>query len=166
WGRVEDIEEILSVGQQVEVLVKSLDWDAGRFSFSLKEAQADPWLQVREKYPEGSIHAGKVVRLASFGAFVNLGEGIDGLVHISRLGGGKRINHPREVVQEGATLQVKVEKIDLEARRIGLLLANAGAVAEAEPEEDFRRYLQDAPSSGMGTLGDLLKKQQHKKKKR
>ncbi len=166
WGRVENIEEVLSVGQQVEVSVKSIDWAADRFSFSLKEAQADPWKNVGEKFPEGTVLAGKVVRLAPFGAFVNLGEGIDGLVHISKLGAGKRISHPREVVKEGQTLTVKVEKIDLDARRVSLVLPGGDVAGELVPQEDFRKYVPEVPSSGMGTLGDLMKKKLEKKKKR
>jgi small subunit ribosomal protein S1 len=166
WGRVENLEEVLSVGQQVEVSVKSIDWEANRFSFSLKEAQADPWKHVGEKFPEGTVLAGKVVRLAPFGAFVNLGEGIDGLIHISKLGAGKRISHPREVVKEGQTLTVKVEKIDLEARRVSLILPGGDAAGEQATEGDFRTYVPELPSSGMGTLGDLMKKKLEKKKKR
>lgn len=166
WGRVEDINEVLSIGQQVEVAVKSLDWDANRFSFSLKEAQADPWRTVADKFPEGLILTGKVVRLAPFGAFVALGEGIDGLVHISKLGGGKRINHPREAVKEGESLTVKIEKIDAEARRVSLVLPGGEGAAEAAPEEDFRQYLPPSSGGGMGTFGELLKKQQEKKKRR
>jgi small subunit ribosomal protein S1 len=164
WGRVEDIEEVLSIGQQVEVSVKSIDWEADRFAFSLKEAQADPWQQVGEKYPEGTMHTGKVVRLAPFGAFVNLGEGIDGLVHISKLGSGKRINHPREVVKEGESLTVKIEKVDADARRISLIRIGGDEEGEQASEENFRQYVPEAPSTGMGTFGDLMKKQQEKKK--
>ncbi|BCR03299.1 30S ribosomal protein S1 [Desulfuromonas versatilis] len=167
WGRVEDIGEVLSVGQQVEVAVKSLDWENNRFSFSLKETLADPWSLVAQKYPEGSVHSGKVARLAPFGAFVTLEEGIDGLVHISKLGAGKRINHPREVVREGEDLEVRIEGVDPENRRISLALAgSAQAEQEAEPEEDFRRYVKQDAAAGMGTLGDLLRtKMQGGKKK-
>jgi small subunit ribosomal protein S1 len=166
WGRVEDINEVLSIGQQVEVAVKSLDWETNRFSFSLKEAQADPWRSVADKFLEGMVLTGKVVRLAPFGAFVALGEGIDGLVHISKLGGGKRISHPREAVKEGQSLTVKIEKIDAEARRISLVLPGGEGAAAAEPEEDFRQYLPPSSGGGMGTFGELLKKQQEKKKRR
>ena len=166
WGRVEDINEVLSIGQQVEVAVKSLDWDANRFSFSLKEAQADPWRTVADKFLEGMVLTGKVVRLAPFGAFVALGEGIDGLVHISKLGGGKRISHPREAVKEGESLTVKIEKIEAEARRVSLVLPGGEGAAAAEPEEDFRQYLPPSSGGGMGTFGELLKKQQEKKKRR
>lgn len=166
WGRVDDLHELLAIGQTVEVAIKSLDWEKNRFSFSLKEAQPDPWRTVAEKFPEGSTHAGKVARLTPFGAFVTLGEGIDGLVHISRLGGGKRIGHPREVVKEGDSIAVKIEKIDREARRISLAPEGGEKSAEASPEEDFRRYAPETPPSGMGTLGDLLKKKPEKKNRR
>ncbi len=166
WGRVEDINEVLSIGQQVEVAVKSLDWETNRFSFSLKEAQADPWRSVADKFLEGMVLTGKVVRLAPFGAFVVLGEGIDGLVHISKLGGGKRISHPREAVKEGQSLTVKIEKIDAEARRVSLVLPGGEGAAEAEPEEDFRQYIPSSSGGGMGTFGELMKKQQEKKKRR
>lgn len=158
WGRVEDIGEALSVGQQVEVAVKSLDWENNRFSFSLKETLADPWSLVGQKYPEGSVHTGTVARLAPFGAFVTLEAGIDGLVHISKLGAAKRINHPREVVKEGESVEVRIEGIDQASRRISLAMAGAaGAEEAAEPEEDFRQYVKQEASAGMGTLGDLLK---------
>ncbi len=158
WGRVEDISEALSVGQQVEVAVKSLDWENNRFSFSLKETLADPWDRVAQRYPEGSVHSGKVVRLATFGAFVTLEDGIDGLVHISKLGGGKRINHPREVVKEGEPLEVKIDGIDRQSRRISLSPAAAGRSEEAaEPAEDFRQYVKEDAGKSMGTLGELLK---------
>ncbi len=163
WSRVENIEEVLSVGQQLEVAVKGIDWEADRFSFSLKETLADPWQRVGEKFPEGSVHNGTVVRLAPFGAFVTLGEGIDGLVHISRLGGGKRINHPREVVKEGEVVAVRVEKIDGDAKRISLVPAGAAAEEEAS-QVDFSKYVDKSSSSSMGTLGDLLKAKTKKKK--
>jgi len=88
WGRVDDINSLLSVGQKVDVAIKKLDWENDKFSFSLKETLPDPWNNVVLKYPEGSSHKGKVARLAPFGAFVTLEPGIDGLVHISDLGKG------------------------------------------------------------------------------
>ncbi len=167
WGRTDDIRDALTPGQEVEVVVKSLDWENNRFSFSLREASADPWLQVPGKYPEGSIHGGKVVRLAPFGAFVELEPGIDGLVHISRLGGGKRINHPKEACSEGDLLEVRVESVDREARRISLVPAEAARAQDQERRamEEFRRKASEEPK-GMGTLGDLLKAGKPKKGKR
>ncbi len=137
WGRIEDISEVLSVGQQVEAVAMKLDWEQDRFSFSLKQAMADPWQTVAEKYPE---------------------PGIDGLVHISKLGAGKRINHPREVVNEEQAVQVRIEKLDLDERRISLALAaGAGEEAAEAGAADYRQYLKEKPAAGMGTLGDLLK---------
>lgn len=165
WGRVNDVRDVLSVGQEVEVVVKQLDWEKDKITLSLKETLADPWEQVAAKFPEGSYHTGTVARLMNFGAFVTLGDGVDGLIHISKLGGGKRINHPREVVKEGETVEVKVDAVDREQKRLSLSLA---AVSRAEDEEaqtldSFRRQAQEAPKK-MGTLGDLLRARQEKKK--
>ncbi|KIH76159.1 SSU ribosomal protein S1P [Geoalkalibacter ferrihydriticus] len=163
WGRVADIRDVLHEGQEIAVCIKSIDWAENRFSFSRKDTLDDPWALVARDFPEGSLHTGKVSRLAPFGAFVTLGEGIDGLVHISKIGGGKRINHPREVLKEGQDLAVRVEKIDSAERRISLVPA-AQESAEAG-EADVRSYLQEERGAGLGTLGDLLKKPQEKKQK-
>ena len=108
WGRVEDINRVLSVGQRVDVAIKKLDWEKDKFAFSLKAVQPDPWNTIGQKYVEGSICNGVVSRLAPFGAFVTLEPGIDGLVHISELGKGKRINHPRDVLEVNQAIEVKV----------------------------------------------------------
>lgn len=168
WGRVEDIRERLREGQEVSVLVKAIDWEKERFTFSLRETLADPWLEVPRRYPEGSVHVGTVARLAPFGAFVTLEEGIDGLVHISRLGAGKRISHPREVVREGERIEVVVEKVDRESRRLSLAPA-AGRRAEEEAAQamaEFRQQAQTEAARPMGTLGDLLRAQQEKKRRK
>jgi len=164
WGHVEDVNERLHIGQKVEVKIMKLDWEAERFSFSLKNATPNPWDSVRENYPEGSIHQGRVVRLTNFGAFVSLAEGIDGLIHISKLGAGRRINHPREVLENGQELEVKIEAVNQDDKRISLALADqAGEGSEAEADldrrSDFKQYVgQQGPKSpgSMGTLGDLL----------
>jgi small subunit ribosomal protein S1 len=168
WGRVEDIRDRLREGQEVEVVLKAIDWERERFTFSLRETLADPWAEVARKYPEGSCHRGKVSRLAPFGAFVTLEEGVDGLLHISKLGAGRRLSHPREAVKEGEVLEVKIEQIDRENRRISLSLAEVSRAQEEEEKTlaDFRSQAESAPR-GMGTLGDLLKaKLEQKGKKR
>ena len=166
WGRVADIRERLAVGQEIEVVVKSLDWEKEKFSFSLKDTLPDPWEQAIQAYPEGSYVAGRVARLANFGAFVTLGEGIDGLLPISRLGGGKRINHPRDVLKEGEAVEVKVESIDRDSRRISLSLAETSrAAAQAEEEmADFRKSAEEGAARSLGSLGEMLKAQQAKRK--
>jgi len=158
WTKVRDVAEVLSVGQEITVTIKQLDWENRKFSFSLKDTLADPWESAVEKFTVGSIHTGTVSRLAQFGAFVTLGEGVDGLLHISKIGKGKRISHPREVLREGETVEVIVEGIDRESKRISLAMADV-VRAEAEAEADmatFRQQASQAPA-GMGTLGDLLK---------
>jgi small subunit ribosomal protein S1 len=164
WSRTEKVSDILSVGQEVEVIVKSIDWDRDRLSFSLKDALPDPWERVAETYAVGSFHTGKVSRLAPFGAFVTLGAGVDGLIHISKLGAGKRINHPKEVVKEGQTVEVQIEAVDREKKKISLALADISR-AEAEEAATLNEYKQQASAEPktMGTLGDLLKKKMEQK---
>lgn len=166
WGRVKDVREVLSVGQQLNLVIKSIDPDKDRISLSLKDTLADPWQQAVEKYPEGSFHSGTVARLTDFGAFVTLADGLDGLIHISRLGSGKRINHPREVLKEGETVEVKIEGVDPAARRLSLALAGAARAADEEEATlaEYRIKAGQAPK-GMGTLGDLLKGRANKNRK-
>jgi small subunit ribosomal protein S1 len=99
WDRAEEIRKAVSVGQKVNVTVVALDWERERFTFSLKKNLPDPWESVEARYPPGSSHTGKISRLVPFGAFVTLEPGVDGLLHVSKLGGGKRIRHPREAVR-------------------------------------------------------------------
>jgi small subunit ribosomal protein S1 len=167
WGRVADIHELLAVGQEMDVLVKRLDWENDKFSFSLKDAQADPWEMVTQAFPEGSFHTGRVARLTAFGAFVTLSAGVDGLIHISRLGAGKRISHPREVLKEGEIVEVKVENVDRENRRLSLALAGPARAVEEEEADmtTFRRQAEVDSGASMGSLGDLLKAKQEKRKK-
>jgi len=164
WSRTEKVSDILSVGQEVEVIVKSIDWDKDRLSFSLKDALPDPWERVAETYAVGSFHTGMVSRLAPFGAFVTLGAGVDGLIHISKLGAGKRINHPKEVVKEGQTVEVQIEAVDQEKKKLSLALAELSR-AEAEEAATLKEYKQQvsAEPKNMGTLGDLLKKKMEQK---
>ncbi len=132
WHRVSDASDILSQGDAVTVQVMNLDWENNRISLSLKRTLEDPWDSVAERYSEESIIPGKVTKLMNFGAFVELEPGIEGLIHVSNLGLGRRINHPKEVLSTGDEVDVRVLTIDKEARRIGLELITAGM--EPEPE--------------------------------
>jgi small subunit ribosomal protein S1 len=156
---------MLAVGQEIEATIIKLDLNKDRITLSLKKNLPDPWEEVGKKYPEGSIHTGRIARLTKFGAFVTLGPGVDGLVHISKLGGGKRISHPKDAVTEGQVLEVKVEAVDSGKKRVSLVPAGADA-EEERPErgDDYRRYLGKDTRS-MGTLGDVLKAGRSKKKR-
>ena len=163
WGRVEDINGSLSVGQKVDVAIKKLDWEDDKFSFSLKEILPDPWNDVGLRYPEGSGHKGTVSRLAPFGAFVTLEPGIDGLVHISELGKGKRIHHPREVLEENQSIEVKIVKVAEAEKRLSLALVSNEQGSE---EIDYKKYMAPdsrKPSESFSTLGDILRAKMEKK---
>ncbi|MGA3117530.1 MAG: 30S ribosomal protein S1 [Syntrophobacteraceae bacterium] len=157
WDRVEDINGLMEVGQEVEVVATNLDWDKDRLSFSLKRALPDPWNNIEKDFPLGSRRSGTVVRLTNFGAFVSLAPGVDGLLHISKLGSGRRIKHPHEVVAKGQVVEVRIDLIDRENKRISLSLAGSEESEDhKEGEDDYSRYLKGNPDS-MGTLADLLK---------
>jgi small subunit ribosomal protein S1 len=174
WGRVDDVKDVLSIGQELEVMILKLDWENDRISFSIKAMLPDPWEKVEAKYPAGSSHIGKVARLAKFGAFVTLEGGIDGLIHISKLGAGKRINHPGEVLEQGQSLEVTVESVDLEKKRLSLKLAQEEKGAdqrETADGDDYKAYLGTTTPASMGTFGDILKEKlaqaaEKKKKKK
>lgn len=133
WYRVGDVSDVLSTGEQVTVKILDLDWDNRRISLSRKQTLDDPWNAAAENYPEGTKISGKVTKLMNFGAFVQLEPGVEGLVHISNMGTGRRINHPKEVLSEGDEVEVKVLSVVPETRRIGLELAFARST---EPGQD------------------------------
>ncbi len=157
YSRIDKIGDVLHVGQQLEVAVKSCDWEKQRFSFSLRDTLADPWGQVETRFPVGSVHSGKVSRLTTFGAFVTLEDGIDGLLHISKIGGEQRIKHPKDVLAAGQQLQVVIEKIDRDEKRISL------AIPRETPDEVEETSYQEPAGSGMGTFAALFKNAQKKK---
>jgi small subunit ribosomal protein S1 len=165
WGRVEDVKSVFKPGDVIEAVIIHLDWEKDRITVSYKDTLPDPWNDVIRKYVEGSIHKGKVSRLTDFGAFITLEPGVDGLVHISKLGKGKKIKHPSDVLSVGREMDVKIEKIDRDNKKISLDLAalDDGKEAAADEEgDDYRDYMPKAPKT-MGTFGDLLSKVKKKK---
>ncbi len=169
WSRVENINDHFTVGQQVNVAVKSIDWEKDRISLSLKETLEDPWDKFKIDYPTGSQHIATVSRLAQFGAFVTLVDGIDGLVHISKLGSGRRINHPREVLEVGQDIEVLIESIDDSERRVSLTPADYQSPEDREELErkDYTKFVstkKKKKESEIGSLGALLKAKLDEKK--
>ncbi len=160
WSRVENIGDYYAVDQKVGVVVKKLDWDNNRITLSIKETLEDPWEATVAELSAGTIITGTVARLAQFGAFVTIAKGVDGLVHISKLGKGRRINHPREVLEEGQELEVQVESIDTEEKRISLKPSDYVSPEDDQRSEDklvknFQKNRKEE-SATLGTLGDLL----------
>lgn len=166
YGRVERPEEVLALGQELDVqILKIEDSEPGpdgrrrgpRIGLSLKALQADPFLDGTRHLTPGGRVRGTVTRLQPFGAFVEIGPGVEGLVHISELGAGRRLNHPKEAVAVGQEVEVEILSIDPERRRLALSMAAAQKSAERADLVEARAALP-APPSSLGTFADLLKK--------
>jgi small subunit ribosomal protein S1 len=141
WKHVDHPSEVVQVGQEVEVEVLDVDLDRERVSLSLKATQEDPWREFERRYQAGEVIAGVVTKLVPFGAFVRVGEGIEGLVHISELA-DQHVESPEQVVSVGQQVKVKVVDVDVPRRRISLSIrrvtdVEAGLVPEAEIEADI-----------------------------
>jgi small subunit ribosomal protein S1 len=138
WYRVGEAADVLRQGESVTVRILDLDWDNNRISLSLKQTLEDPWSSVSQRYSEETVLTGTVTKLMNFGAFVQLEPGVEGLIHISNLGMGRRINHPKEAVSEGEEVRVRVITVDQEARRIGLELVYQGSEGEGPSQPEFK----------------------------
>jgi small subunit ribosomal protein S1 len=126
WARhIKHPSKVLSIGEEIEAMVLKVDQENEKISLGLKQVLPDPWQEIESRYPEGTIVEGRVRNLTSFGAFVELEEGVDGLVHISDMSWTKRIEHPNEVVKKNDAVKVKILNIDKEQRRISLGLKQA-----------------------------------------
>jgi len=113
-------QDFLKVGDEIETVILTLDREERKMSLGLKQLMPDPWVKIMEKYPVGSKHTAKVRSLTNFGVFVELEEGIDGLIHISDLSWAKKIKHPAEFTKVGENIEVVVLEVDLEHRRLSL----------------------------------------------
>src|SRR5438132_596508 len=120
WGRVSNPNEIVKIDQELEVYIISVDKDKEKIALGLKQKSASPWANVEAKYPISSRHTGEVVNVMSYGAFVKLEPGIEGLVHISEMSWTKRINHPSELVSIGDQIEVQVLNINKDKQEISL----------------------------------------------
>jgi small subunit ribosomal protein S1 len=121
WSHVNHPSEVLEIGQTVKVKVLDIDRDRQRISLGLKQTQSDPWQQVLDSYSEGDVVEGKVTKVVTFGAFVEIMPGVEGLVHISELA-QHHVENPREVVAQGDQVQAKIIEVDPERRRLSLSL--------------------------------------------
>ncbi len=131
WERINHPNEVLKVGQEVDVKVISIDHERKRIGLSIRQLLPDPWLKQVEYLKEGQLIEAKVTHLTKFGAFARLDENLEGLIHVSELS-EHRINHPKEVVQEGDVVTLRVIKIDPERRRIGLSLRKVDSAAYSD----------------------------------
>jgi small subunit ribosomal protein S1 len=120
WGRVAHPSDVLAVGDQIRVKILKFDQEKERVSLGLKQMISDPWLNVSEKYPVGARVTGKVVSLTDYGAFIELDEGVEGLVHVSEMSWTKRIKHPNKLLNIGDEIETVVLALDIPNRRISL----------------------------------------------
>ena len=127
--------KILEVGDEVEAIVSELDMDQRRISLSLRQTERNPWEELEDTHPEGTVIEGKVRNLTEFGAFVEITEGIDGLIHVSDMSWTKRVKHPSEVLKKGDVVRARITNIDVENQRVSL------SIKEFMPNEwdDFAR---------------------------
>ena len=148
WGHVNHPSEVLTVGQEVKVKVLDIDKDRQRVSLGLKQTQEDPWASLVGAHNVGDMMTGKVTKLVSFGAFVQISEGIEGLVHISELA-GHHVEKPEEVVAVGDDVEVKIIEIDAQRRRLSLSIKrlNEEITAEGEAGEEAEEVTDEAPAS-------------------
>ena len=130
WGTVRSAEEVVSVGDEVDVYVLRIDAENRKIALSLKRLQPEPWETINERYQPGDIVDATVTKLTDFGAFARVEGSVEGLIHISELA-SRVINHPREVVGEGDKVRLKILRIEPERRRLGLSLR------QAEEEEGY-----------------------------
>ncbi|RKY30068.1 MAG: 30S ribosomal protein S1, partial [Candidatus Omnitrophota bacterium] len=122
WGKISHPSQLLSVGEEVEVVVLDVNLEKQVVSFGLKQKTPNPWENIEKKYPVGSVVEGKVVNITDYGAFIKLEEGVEGLLHISELSWTGRIRHPSEVVAMGDVLKLKVIEIKKDEKKISFSL--------------------------------------------
>jgi small subunit ribosomal protein S1 len=135
WGHVNHPSEVLDIGQEVKVKVLDIDRERQRISLGLKQTQSDPWQQVLDSYSLNDIVEGKVTKVVTFGAFVEILPGVEGLVHISELA-QHHVENPREVVAQGQAVQVKIIEMDAERRRLSLSLKRVDESEASQPRPE------------------------------
>ncbi|TWH60808.1 4-hydroxy-3-methylbut-2-enyl diphosphate reductase [Desulfitobacterium sp. LBE] len=152
YTRIKHPSEYVNVGDEVEVQILKVDKEQGKISLGLKQLKPSPWESAPEKYALGSLVTGKVVRIAPFGAFVQLEDGIDALIHISQLS-EKRVNKVEDVVKVGDMVQAKVIECKPEEKRISLSIREAAAEAQATEDAEL---LASQPEAPQVTIGDVV----------
>lgn len=168
WGRVKQPTDVVNVGDEIEVYVLSADREKGKISLSLKKLISNPWDNAAEQFPVGTVLTGKVVRIAPFGAFVALADGVDGLVHISQIS-WEHIDKVEDALAIGQEVQVKVLEVDEDRKRISLSIkdlkerpvvektaAPAKLKKQAKPKSDVPEVNEELSNDAFASLADLL----------
>lgn len=148
WGQVSHPSQLLKVGQEVDAMVVGVDRENKKIALSLKRLQPEPWTGIAERYRVGDLVKGRITKLASFGAFARIEDGVEGLIHISELS-DDRVAHPKGVVKEGDEVMLRIIRIDAARHRLGLSLRQAKEEGGASPSEFADA---DSPESGSGDM--------------
>ncbi|WP_034802083.1 bifunctional 4-hydroxy-3-methylbut-2-enyl diphosphate reductase/30S ribosomal protein S1 [Eubacterium sp. AB3007] len=135
WGKLKHPDEVLHIGQEIEVMILSMNKEKGKISLGLKQTTPEPWSVINDNYSVGQVVKGKVVQLKEYGAFVELEPGLDGLVHISEVA-NKRVANIADELSVGQEVNAKILEIDTDRKRISLSIKEAGEIAEEEPEAE------------------------------
>ncbi|MCU0935603.1 MAG: 30S ribosomal protein S1 [Gammaproteobacteria bacterium] len=170
-GRVAHPQDVLTVGQPVDVQVLRIEKTGNpkhpdRVALSVRALAADPWQEAVDRFPAGARVRGTVTRVQPFGAFVELAPGVEGLVHISELGAGRRISHPHEVVNPGDAVEATVLGVEPAKRRISLSLDASRKVDAADVEALARATQKPKAGDGVGSFGELLRETLNRAKPR
>ena len=154
WKHVDHPSAVVSAGDRIDVQVLEVDLDRERISLSLKATQQDPWQEFAASHRVGELVYGRITKLVPFGSFVQVGDGIEGLVHISEMS-AHHVELPEQVVTPGEELWVKIIDLDLQRRRISLSIKQAaeGGVVAAEYQEHFGDHAYDEEGNYIGTTG-------------
>jgi len=137
--RIQHPSKVLDVSDEVDIVILDVDEDSRRISLGMKQTEPNPWRLIADKYEEGNIIKGRVRNLTDFGAFVEVGEGIDGLIHISDMSWTERVEHPSEVLQKGEEVEVAVLSVDAERQRLSLGLKQLGPNVWDEYAEEHKQ---------------------------
>jgi len=150
WTRqVKNPNELYKLNDEIDTMVLSIDSNERKISLGVKQLQPDPWDEIEEKYMVGTVHKGKINNLAQFGAFVELEEGIDGLIHVSDLSWTKIVRHPKEIVEKGQKVEVRILEISRENRRISLGLKQVSD----DPWPEIVKYYE----TGREVSGEIIR---------
>jgi small subunit ribosomal protein S1 len=170
--RVANPKDVLEVGQELEVQVLKIEpgkdpkKGGERISLSRKALEGDPWKDAADRFAEGARIKGRVMRLETFGAFVEIAPGLEGLVHISELGGGRRLRHPKEALHLGQDVEVTVLGVDAGKRRISLTTQEGREGREAyepAPARERSEGSSGTPAGSFGSMADFFRVSQKKK---
>lgn len=161
WGRNPEPEEVVKVGDDIDVFILKVDPDTKKIALSLRRARPEAWEQVIEKYNVGQRIRGTITKLTNFGAFAHIEGPVEGLIHISELA-DRRITHPKEVVKEGDVLTLKIVRVERDRHRVGLSLRQAVDELEAEERGTMRQQIETMREEAVSrapTLGDAYREQ-------